>query len=181
MPIAPFVRIAIAMDAPHSRKLTVMAILGMYPRTSIAGGVLAIVLGAGFPVCSAAADDFSLKIRVDGFKRETGQVFVCLWENETNFPKCEPGNSARRIAVKITGGIAEASFDGLVAGKRYAVSVHHDENGNGIVEKSARGISLEGIGISGNPLFTPVTIGFSRNSFEMKPKPAPVVIHIKHM
>lgn len=158
-----------------------MELFGTRPRCSVTGGILAVVLGAGFPVCTAAADDLSLKIRVDGFKTEAGQVFVCLWENETNFPKCEPGNSARRIAVKITGGIAEASFDGLIAGRRYAVSVHHDENGNGIVEKSARGISLEGIGISGNPLFTPVTIGFSRNSFEMKPNIAPVVIHIKHM
>jgi len=158
-----------------------MALFEVRPRSTITGGILAIVIGAAFPVCSAAADDLSLKIRVDGFKSEADQVFVCLWENETNFPKCEPGNSARRIAVKITGGITEASFDGLVAGQRYAVSVHHDENGNGIVEKSARGISLEGIGISGNPLFTPLTIGFSRNSFEMKPNLAPVVIHIKHM
>ena len=158
-----------------------MAWLRMHTRTSLVGGILAFVLGAGIPGWAAAADDLALKVRVDGFKSDAGQVFVCLWENETNFPKCEPGNSARRIAVKITGGIAEASFDGLVAGKRYAVSVHHDENGNGIVEKSARGISLEGIGISGNPLFTPVTVGFSRNAFEMKPNLAPVVIHIKHM
>ena len=158
-----------------------MALCGMRPISPVAGGILAIVVGAAFPVCSAAAGDLSLKVRVDGFKSEAGQVFVCLWENETNFPKCEPGNSAKRISAKISGGFAEASFDGLVAGKRYAVSVHHDENGNGIVEKSARGISLEGIGISGNPLFTPVTIGFGRNSFEMKPNLAPVVIHIKHM
>lgn len=158
-----------------------MAWLGMHPRTSLVGGTLAFVLGAGIPVGAAAADDLALKVRVDGFKSDAGQAFVCLWENETDFPKCEPGNSAKRIAVKIGGGIAEASFDGLVVGKRYAVSVHHDENGNGIVEKSARGISLEGIGISGNPLFTPFTVGFSRNAFEMKPNLAPVVIHIKHM
>ena len=158
-----------------------MELFGTRPRCSVTGGILAIVVSAAFPVCSAAADELSLKVRVDGFKSEAGQVFVCLWETEANFPKCEPGNSAKRISAKITGGMAEATFDGLVAGKRYAVSVHHDENGNGIVEKSARGISLEGIGISGNPLFTPLTIGFSRNSFEMKSNLAPVVIHIKHM
>lgn len=158
-----------------------MALLRITSTHPVFVGIVTSLAGIVSLAISAAAGDLSLKVRVDGFKSEAGQVFVCLWENETNFPKCEPGNSAKRISAKISGGIAEASFDGLVAGKRYAVSVHHDENGNGIVEKSARGISLEGIGISGNPLFTPVTIGFSRNSFEMKPNLAPVVIHIKHM
>jgi len=144
---------------------------------------LACMLAVSCPALPtpAAAQGLVLKVRVDGFTSEAGQVFVCLWENGTNFPKCEQGNSARRIAVKITGGVAEASFDGLVDGKRYAVSVHHDENGNGIIDKNARGIALEGIGISGNPVFTPVTIGFSLNSFIMKPNLDPVVIHIKHM
>ena len=144
---------------------------------------MALVVAANVSVApiTAATEGLRMKVRVDGFKSEVGQVFVCLWENETNFPKCEQGNSAKRIPVTILGGVAEVSFDGLVDGKRYAVSAHHDENGNGIVDKNARGISLEGIGISGNPLFTPVTIGFSRNSFVMKPNLDPVIIHIKHM
>lgn len=158
-----------------------MSLISVLPQTKVAVKILGLLVGAAFSASTVAADELSLRVRVDGFKSDAGQVFVCLWENETNFPKCEPGNSVKRISAKISGGFAEASFDGLVAGKRYAVSVHHDENGNGIVEKSARGISLEGIGISGNPLFTPVTIGFGRNSFEMKPNLAPVVIHIKHM
>jgi uncharacterized protein (DUF2141 family) len=129
----------------------------------------------------AAAEGLTLRIRVDGFRSEAGQVFICLWENGTNFPKCEQGNSTKRVAVKIVGGLAEASFDGLIEGKRYAVSAHHDENGNGKVEKNAMGIALEGIGISGNPGFSPLTIGFSKNSFVMRSNLDPVVLHIKHM
>lgn len=160
-----------------------MALIRIRPPAVLKGAVVALVMAAGVsgaPI-TAAADGLQMKVRVDGFKSEAGQVFICLWENETSFPKCEQGNSAKRIPVKIVGGVAEVSFDGLVDGKRYAVSAHHDENGNGLVEKSARGIALEGIGISGNPLFTPVTISFSRNSFVMKPNLDPVIIHIKHM
>ena len=130
---------------------------------------------------TALAEDIVLKVKVDGFNANAGRVFICLWDNDKNFPRCEEGNGLRRVAAPIVSGIAEASFDGLIAGKRYAVSVHHDENGNGIVDKNSRGIALEGIGISGDPMFTPLTIGFSRNSFEMKPNLEPIIIHIKHM
>lgn len=147
----------------------------MVALTSIAGIALAAMLTA------AAAEGLTLRVRVDGFRSEAGQVFICLWENGTNFPKCEQGNSAKRVAVKIVGGVAEASFDRLIEGKSYAVSAHHDENGNGKVEKNAFGIALEGIGISGNPEFSPLAIRFSKNSFVMKPNLDPVVLHLKHM
>lgn len=133
------------------------------------------------PLTASTAEGLTLKVRVDGFRNEAGQVFICLWENATNFPKCEQGNSAKRIAVKIVGGVAEASFDGLIEGKSYAVSAHHDANGNGKAEKNAFGIALEGIGISGNPEFSPLAIRFSKNSFAMKPNLDMVVLHIKHM
>ena len=145
--------------------------------------VLASMLLLAFAVTltAAATEGLSLRIRVEGVRSEAGQVFICLWENGTNFPKCEQGNSAKRVAVKIVAGVAEASFDGLIEGKSYAVSAHHDENGNGKVEKNAFGIALEGIGISGNPDFSPLAIRFSKNSFVMKPNLQPVVLHIKHM
>ncbi len=142
---------------------------------SLAAVAIAAMLSA------AAAESLTLRIRVDGFRSEAGQVFICLWENGTNFPKCELGNGAKRVAVKIVGGLAETSFDGLIEGKTYAVSAHHDENGNGKVEKNVVGIALEGIAISGNPVFSPLAIGFSKNSFVMKSNLDPVVIHIKHM
>jgi uncharacterized protein (DUF2141 family) len=140
-----------------------------------------VVIALAVTLTATAADDLTLKVRVEGFRSEVGQVFVCLWENATNFPKCEQGNSAKRLAVKIVGGVAETSFDELIEGKSYAVSAHHDENGNGKVEKSAFGIALEGIGISGNPEFSPLAIRFSKNSFVMKPNFSPVVLHIKYM
>jgi uncharacterized protein (DUF2141 family) len=130
---------------------------------------------------AAAAEGVTLRIRVDGFKSEAGQVFICLWENGTNFPKCEQGNSFKRVAVKIVGGLAETSFEGLAEGKSYAVSAHHDENGNGKIDKNAVGIALEGVGISGNPAFAPLAIAFAKNSFVMKANLDPVVLHIKHM
>ena len=130
---------------------------------------------------AAAAEGATLRIRVDGFRSDAGQVFICLWENGTNFPKCEQGTNTRRVAVKIAGGLAETSFEGLKEGKSYAVSAHHDENGNGKIDKNAVGIALEGIGISRNPAFATQPIGFAKNSFVMKSTLDPVVLHIKHM
>lgn len=132
-------------------------------------------------ITTAVAEGLTLKVRIDGFKSDAGQAFVCLWGDATNFPKCEQGNSSKRVAVKISGGNAETSFDKLVEGKRYAVSVHHDQNGDGKVDKNAMGIALEGIGISGNPVLSMLTIGFAKNSFVMKPDLDLGPIHIKHM
>ena len=143
----------------------------IFALTSLVAVALAATLTA------AAAQDVTLRIRVDGFKSEAGQVFIYLWENGTNFPKCEQGNSSRRVAVKIVGGLAETSFEGLVEGRSYAVS----ENGNGKIDKNAVGIAHEGVGISGNPAFAPLAIAFAKNSFVMKANLDPVVLHIKHM
>ena len=147
----------------------------------LAAAVGLAVLAIAVSVTPAVADGLTLKVRIDGFKSESGQVFICLWEATDNFPKCEAGNSSKRIAVKIINGVAEASFSGLMDGKRYAVSAHHDENGNGKIDKTAMGIALEGIGISGNPSFSPLAISFSKNSFVMTPKLSLVPIHIKYM
>jgi len=152
----------------------------LLPRNILALTSLAAVALVG-TLTAAAAEGVTLRIRVDGFKNESGQVFICLWENGTNFPKCEQGTSTKRVAAKIVGGLAETSFEGLVEGNSYAVSAHHDENGNGKIDKNAVGIALEGIGISGNPEFSPLAIRFSKNSFVMKPNLDPVVLHIKHM
>ena len=152
----------------------------------ISAGLIGLAAAVGLAVLAVAvapavADGLTLEVRVDGFKSESGQVFICLWEATDNFPKCEAGNSSKRIAVKIINGVAEASFSGLMDGKRYAVSAHHDENGNGKIDKTAMGIALEGIGISGNPSFSPLAISFSKNSFVMTPKLSLVPIHIKYM
>ena len=74
---------------------------------------IAAFLGAAISTPSVA-DGLTLKVHIDGFKSEIGQVFICLWETEKNFPKCEQGYSAKRIAVKITNGVAVTAFDGLV-------------------------------------------------------------------
>ena len=159
----------------RSRFATRLLPRNIFALTSLAAAALVATLTA------AAAEGVTLRIRVDGFKSESGQVFICLWENATNFPKCEQGNSTKRVAVKIVGGLAETSFEGLVEGKSYAVSAHHDENGNGKIDKNAVGIALEGIGISGNPAFAPLAIGFAKNSFVVKSNLDPIVLHIKHM
>ena len=147
----------------------------------LAASLLLAILMAATVVTPAVAEGLTLKVRIDGFKSESGQVFVCLWEASNNFPKCAQSKSSKRVSVKIANGIAETTFAGLVDGKRYAVSAHHDENGNGKIDKNAMGIAQEGIGISGNPAFSLMTIGFSKNSFVMKPDLPPVPIHIKHM
>lgn len=101
--------------------------------------------------------DARLEIDVTGLRSTKGIILVCLTANPERFPDCEGGKDSRllRVFASKPGPIV---VKGLAPG-RYAVSLVHDENGNGRLDKALL-IPREGFGFSRNP-----KIGFGPPKF----------------
>ena len=74
-------------------------------------------------------------------------MIACLTPNARTFPDCKADPQARHLTVP--GTQTTLSFRDLPSGD-YAVSLIHDENGNGRLDTFA-GIPREGVGFSRNP------------------------------
>jgi uncharacterized protein (DUF2141 family) len=92
-----------------------------------------------------------LTIKVVGARSAQGKIRVALFQGPEGFP--ETGSAAvRREEAKIDSPTmsAEVVFRDVPQGA-YAVSVLHDENMNGKLDKNFLGIPQEGYGASNNP------------------------------
>lgn len=100
------------------------------------------------PLMAASPPAGRLEIAVEGLRSTKGDILICLTREETHFPDCS-GDPARR-ELKIAASAASAGhIDDIVPGN-YALSLIHDENGNGKLD-TRLGIPREGIGFSRNP------------------------------
>ncbi|WP_309750937.1 DUF2141 domain-containing protein [Novosphingobium sp.] len=94
----------------------------------------------------------SLQISVTGITSAKGLIRVAVCPPQAGFPDCK-AKVVRTASLPIANGQAAVSFDGLAPGS-YAVSVFHDANANGKLDRFA-GIPKEGYGFSRNPGFKP--------------------------
>jgi uncharacterized protein (DUF2141 family) len=93
----------------------------------------------------------TLTIRVAGARNAKGKIGVALFQDPNGFPD-KLSNAARQQAVEIDANTLDAQvvFSDVPQGN-YAVSVFHDENLNGKLDKNFIGIPKEGYGASNNP------------------------------
>lgn len=89
-----------------------------------------------------------ITISLQGVKKNTGSVVLCLWDKDDGFPNCEKGKPLRRIVVPARS--TSARFENVLPGT-YAVSAFHDANGNGQLDSNFIGLPLEAVGMSNNP------------------------------
>lgn len=100
----------------------------------------------------------SLQISVTGITSAKGLIRVAVCPPQAGFPDCK-AQVVRSASLQIVNGQAAVSFDGLAPGS-YAVSVFHDANANGKLDRFV-GIPKEGYGFSRNPGFKPRAPKFS--------------------
>jgi uncharacterized protein (DUF2141 family) len=93
----------------------------------------------------------TLAIKVVGARNAKGKIGVALFQDASGFPD-RPSNAVRQQAVEIDSNTltAQVVFSDVPQGI-YAVSVFHDENLNGKLDKNFVGIPKEGYGASNNP------------------------------
>lgn len=94
-------------------------------------------------------------IEVLGFKNSKGLVYSHLFNSPLGFPK-ESNLRFRKIPDgKIKSNhTATLVFDNVPYGT-YALTVHHDENMNGKMDRNFIGYPKESFGVSNNPSFFP--------------------------
>lgn len=105
------------------------------------GGILVLAaasLGATTPGVDVTAT-------VSGLRSQQGQVLACLTTNPRDFPDCRHDPAARKLALPARNGMT-LDF-GAVASGDYAISLLHDENGNGKADMVVM-VPREGFGFS---------------------------------
>lgn len=149
---------------------------------SRAGAILiaAVALaGATTPPASRSLSPIAdLTVAVEGLRSQRGQVLVCLTTSARAFPDCSRDPHARRMAVPAPAAGAIV-FAGVPAG-HYAVSLLHDENGNGKADMALI-IPREGFGFSRNPVVRFGPPAFARAAFAVGPENQRQAIRMRYM
>ncbi len=92
----------------------------------------------------------ALVLAVRGLHGPGGTLFASLHDRADAFPGATPLSGGQRL-VPVTGADAEVRFENVAPG-RYAVSLFHDQNGNGRLDSNWVGAPTEGYGASRNAL-----------------------------
>ena len=101
-----------------------------------------LLIAALAPATAPAGD---LTVTIDHIRNDHGTILAALYDSDTSFMK-QPLARAT-FQLKATSSEVRYVFHDLPAGK-YALTVFHDENGNGQLDKNLLGIPKEGYGFS---------------------------------
>lgn len=112
------------------------------PLRILAAACIVVLLGA------SAAEAASLEVRILNLRNDRGMVHLCLSSGAEQFPDCR-GAAASLSLSRPASQAGTIRFSNIQPGT-YALSVVHDENGNGSLDKFLA-IPREGFGFSNNP------------------------------
>ena len=117
-----------------------------------------------FALLTAQASPAELEIQVQGLRNANGQVRLCLTRNPSHFPDCngDPAAVKRSLPARAA---ASIRLRGVAPGV-YALSVIHDENGDGRLNRFMA-IPREGFGFSRNPRIRMGPPGFDEVRFQV--------------
>ncbi|AKM07310.1 DUF2141 domain-containing protein [Pelagerythrobacter marensis] len=135
-------------------------------------------LAAALSVHAAEPAANELTIEINHLRNGKGMIHACLTRDHDHFPDCAADTDALRLSVR-TRDAGALRFRG-VPGGTYALSIIHDENGNGKLDTFAK-IPREGYGFSGNP---PVRFGppkFEEARFELTPGPNRQQVRVRYL
>lgn len=113
--------------------------------------LMSALLAVAAPVAVAGAGDATISVKVSGLRNMKGKVQICLTANPKAWPDCSKDRNAYKRTVTATAA-ANVEFAGIAPGT-YALSLIHDENGNGKLDTAVM-IPKEGFGFSRNPTIT---------------------------
>lgn len=140
----------------------------------------ALGLTAGGALLSAAAEPgAAVRVTVTDLRSSKGLVQACLTADPRAFPDCSRDKAAHTLTVPAAEGVV-LDF-GRVAPGRYAISLLHDENGNGRADKSLGLIPKEGFGFSRD---APVRMGppkFAAAAFDVDDEPVAHTIRMRYL
>ena len=149
--------------------------IGSVARTAGLAALAALALAG--PLHATDPAGTSLELTFDNARNTRGMIRVCLTANRRHFPDCSGDSAARTLSVPASQ--ASVRFDGLVPGT-YAVSLIHDENGNGRMDM-ALVVPREGFGFSRNPRIGMGPPRFDAAAFTIGTQPVQQQVRIRYM
>lgn len=130
------------------------------------------------PAICQPAQSGCITVNIRELKKPEGMLGVLLYSSKQGFPD-KPDRALARRVKKISGTEHEVRFENIPYGT-YAVSVLHDENSNGKMDKTFIGIPREGFGVSNNPKIRTGPPKFSEALFSLDQKQAEVTVTMKY-
>ncbi len=138
----------------------------------------AILLACLPALVGAAPPGADVSVTVTGLRSAKGQVLACLTTGKRGFPDCTHDPAARHLILPAANGM-KLDF-GPVPPGLYAVSLLHDENGNGKADMLLI-MPREGFGFSRD---APVRFGppsFAAAAFNVGDQPVQQAIRMRYM
>ena len=105
---------------------------------------------------------FDIKVNVTDVRNESGKVYIGLYNTSNGFTEVSQTFQEKIIDSKV--GTIEYTFQNIDKGT-YAISVFHDENENGELDKNLFGVPKEGYGFSKNNRFLLRAATFEESNF----------------
>jgi uncharacterized protein (DUF2141 family) len=118
-----------------------------------------------------------LTIHIAGLRHTRGTIRLSLYDRAEAF--LEPGGRIARLKEQVTTNPMRVSFTGLPPGT-YAVTVVHDENDNGKLDRNLLGVPREGYGFSND---APIILGppsFARVAVLLGQEDKAIIITIRY-
>jgi len=116
-----------------------------------------------------------ISVVINDLRNSKGKCIVYLYNNENGFPS-NPKKALKTIASEISNGKAQVTFDNVVSGT-YAISVLHDENSNGVMDKNFMGMPKEGYGVSNNNYYKLKAATFEESKFSINGNEKKIIIN----
>lgn len=109
-----------------------------------------VALAPGASAQQAAGQRTSVTVEVSELRSTQGQLLVCVYATREHFPNCRQGDGVPRHLFPVTSRTMGVTVP-LPRPGRYAITVIHDENGDGRLRQNFIGMPTEGVGVTGNP------------------------------
>jgi uncharacterized protein (DUF2141 family) len=145
----------------------VLAVSSMIALTSIRSGA------------DEAGASNSIKVVVLGFHSNTGEADCVLFGSPEGFPS-DSKIAMKRTKSKIVNNQAVCAFTAVAPGD-YAVSVFHDENANGVLDRNFIGMPREGVGASNDAAGKLGPPKFEDARFSYKGGQQTLTIHLRYL
>ena len=122
-------------------------------------------------------DPGEIHLHIRETDNDQGNVLVLVFNQSTGFPS-DPDKALMKLSLPLKGKKATITLPDIEPGK-YAISVFHDEDGDGKMDKNSVGYPLDKYGFSNNPssFFGPPS--FEKAAFEVGTKPVRVDIKLR--
>jgi uncharacterized protein (DUF2141 family) len=130
-----------------------------------------------FVSLTAQSDGADIEIQIQGLRNTDGVVRLCMTRDQAFFPNCADD----REAVKATVSASQAGSMRLrVVPGIYALSVIHDANSNGRLDRTM-GVPRESFGFSRNPRIRMGAPTFEEVRFRVGAGGGRAIVQMKHL